>query len=111
MGSSPAPEPSQEEILGRTDEELFPSEMAQPTTQIKRESLDSKHRVEREFYDSKRKPTLRALPAGRKIWMVFGVELIFRSDRRVRWIVQYVQSSCASGAALSWSRMCFHFGR
>lgn len=47
---NPAPEPSQEEILGRTDEELFPSEMAQPTTQIKRESLDSGHRVEREFY-------------------------------------------------------------
>lgn len=47
---NPAPEPSHEEILGRTDEELFPSELSQPTMQIKRESLASGHRVEREFY-------------------------------------------------------------
>jgi PAS domain S-box-containing protein len=46
---NPASEPPEEEILGRTDEELFSAEMAAPTTRIKREAIETGSRVEREF--------------------------------------------------------------
>jgi PAS domain S-box-containing protein len=44
-----SPEPPDEEILGKTDAELFSEEMAEPTTTIKREAIETESRVEREF--------------------------------------------------------------
>ena len=43
------PEPTTEEILGRTDAELFPERAAEPTMAIKRDAIDAEGRVEREF--------------------------------------------------------------
>lgn len=44
-----ATEPPDEEILGKTDDELFSEEMAEPTMNIKREAIDIESHVEREF--------------------------------------------------------------
>lgn len=43
------PEPPEGEILGKTDEEMFSEEIAEPTTSIKREAIDTESHVEREF--------------------------------------------------------------
>ena len=42
-------EPSEEEILGRTDMELFDEGMARPTSDIKQDAMESESRVNREF--------------------------------------------------------------
>jgi len=44
-----APEPPDEEILGKTDAELFSEEMAEPTMSIKREAIETESHVGREF--------------------------------------------------------------
>ncbi|UVE49523.1 PAS domain-containing sensor histidine kinase [Haloferax larsenii] len=44
-----SPEPPEAEILGKTDEELFPSDISQPTTELKRDAIETESRVEREF--------------------------------------------------------------
>lgn len=44
-----APEPSDEEILGKTDAELFSEEMAEPTRNIKRKAIETESHVERKF--------------------------------------------------------------
>jgi len=46
---NPAPAPTEEEILGQTDADLFPADIAEPTMAIKREAIDTASRVEREF--------------------------------------------------------------
>jgi PAS domain S-box-containing protein len=42
-------EPSEEEILGRTDMELFDEGMARPTSDTKQDAMESESRVNREF--------------------------------------------------------------
>ena len=44
-----APEPEESEIIGKTDEDLFPSDVAKPTTEIKLAAIETESRVEREF--------------------------------------------------------------
>lgn len=44
-----APEPPEEEILGKTDADLFSEEMAEPTMNIKRKAIESASHVEEEF--------------------------------------------------------------
>ncbi|WP_267639791.1 PAS domain-containing protein [Haloarchaeobius amylolyticus] len=43
------PEPAPEEVIGKSDAELFSEEVAAPTMDIKREAMETESRVEREF--------------------------------------------------------------
>jgi PAS domain S-box-containing protein len=44
-----ASEPPEDEIIGKTDAELFSEEMAAPTTRLKRAAMETESRVQREF--------------------------------------------------------------
>lgn len=46
---NPAPEPTDDEILGHTDAELFSEDIARPTTDVKQRAIETDTRIEREF--------------------------------------------------------------